>query len=201
MIKQIENKIQELRNVDKQFKVFGSENHKYQFKNKISYIEVSEFEKQHKIELPEFYREFILHFGSQGCGPGYGLLNFNKAVLGTPSSPNESDKIKLSNNFKFKSKWNIEYKDGDYGNWEKEYFGVNWIDGSMRISHQGCGYYTILIVSGSEKGYVWLDARASDEGIFPIDNYKGEAKTTFGEWYINWLDASINKMKKTGNTI
>jgi len=196
MIELIKSKIEELKSIDNQFRIFGAEYHKYEFNSLVNESEVTSFENQHNIELPEFYREFILHFGLQGCGPNYGLLNFDYAILSTPSNPKDSEKITLSNDFRFESIWNIKYEQGDYGKWEKEYFEAKWIDGSIRICHEGCGYYVNLVVKGSEKGNIWLDARASDGGIFPIGHHKGEAKTTFEEWYINWLNDSINKMKK-----
>ena len=199
MIELIENKIKELKSIDTHFKIFGAEHHKYEFNSEITEVQLIGFEKQHNIELPEFYRKFILHFGSQGCGPNYGLLNLDYAILSTPSYPKESERINLSNDFRFKSHWNINYEQGDYGKWEKEYFEPKWIDGSIRICHEGCGYYVILVVKGSEKGNVWLDARASDGGIFPIGYNKGKTQTKFNEWYINWLNESIKKMKTTGN--
>jgi hypothetical protein len=38
-----------------------------------------------------------------------------------------------------------------------------------------------LVVTGREAGNVWLDDRASYEGIAPLD------PPAFQDWYLNWL--------------
>ena len=56
--------------------------------------------------------------------------------------------------------------------------------GAITLAHQGCGYYDMLIVSGEERGTVWMDATVSDQGI-------GYAFNSFVDWYYNWLESSI----------
>lgn len=197
-IKLIEQKISELRNLDKQFINFGSENHKYIFNSKISEKEVIEFENKHEIKLPSSFREFILHFGNGGCGPNYGLLKLETGILSIPHYPEHSDTIKLSNEFRFDTFWNLDdFPEDDYKLWEKEYEDSKWCDGMLRISHEGCGYFINLVITGKEKGNIWVDGRASDGGIYPYNHHKGITKTNFIQWYLNWLDNSIEKVKTT----
>src|SRR5262245_38855326 len=43
----------------------------------LSSREVSGFEQQHGIELPDGFRRFVLEIGNGGDGPGYGLRAFD----------------------------------------------------------------------------------------------------------------------------
>lgn len=197
-IKTIERKLSELRNLDKKYNIFGSEEHQYKFNDRISEREVLKFENKHGIEIPKAYREFILKFGNGGCGPNYGLLTLETGVLNIPHYPEHSDIIKLSNEFRFEKCWNMDYVDGDVQLWEKEYEDSKWCDGMLRISHEGCGYFANLVITGKERGHIWIDGRASDGGIYPVNHHKGESKTDFIQWYLNWLDESIEKSKTIG---
>lgn len=194
-IRIIEKKISKLKHLDKSFQIFGSEEHKYKFYSKISKNNVLQFENEHRITLPSFYREFILKFGSSGCGPNYGLMKLEYGVLDIPHNPKESDTIILSNEFRLNNYWNLEnFPEDDYELWEKEYDDSKWCDGMLRISHEGCGYFANLVITGEERGNVWMDARVSEGGIYPINYHKGKMKTNFIEWYVDWLNESIEKL-------
>jgi hypothetical protein len=56
--------------------------------------------------------------------------------------------------------------------------------GAITLSHQGCAYFDMLIVTGEERGTVWADARASDYGMSRIFD-------SFTDWYLHWLDNPI----------
>jgi hypothetical protein len=70
-----------------------------------------------------------------------------------------------------------------------------------------CGYNTLLIVSGTERGTIWLDGRVSDGGIGPLSTYHpssperiaplyqsvDDKRIGFMEWYEHWLDTSLSK--------
>ena len=155
MIERLANKILELKQLDKEHRTFGSKEHKYKFKSPITKNELNLFQELYEIELPEQYRNFILHFGSEGCGPHYGLIPLEQAVKNQKGQPQDAEFIAVSKPFKFKEFWNQQYTKGDYGVWETNYFKAHWIDGALRISHEGCGYYTLLIVTGNEKGNIW----------------------------------------------
>ncbi|MGB1284546.1 MAG: hypothetical protein ACPG44_08790 [Polaribacter sp.] len=64
----------------------------------------------------------------------------------------------------------------------------------MYIADYGCALRYYLVVSGKEKGTIWLDQRADHDGITPVLNHKKEP-ITFTDWYINWLDESLNNFK------
>ncbi|BAO77209.1 SMI1/KNR4 family protein [Winogradskyella sp. PG-2] len=191
----IEKKIFELNSLDKTFKIFGSEDHKYEFSSSISENEVIEFEKTHNIILPSSYREFILKFGNSGCGPYYGLIKFKYGILNIPHSPKESEIIKLSKEMRFNTFWNLEdYSTENYQEWGNEYDDSKWSDGMLKICHEGCGYFINIVITGKERGNMWLDARVYDGGIFPVNYYKGKEKTNFTVWYLDWLNHSIDEL-------
>jgi hypothetical protein len=196
-IKIIKKKISKLKSLDNTFSIFGSDNHKYKFSSKVSENEILKFEKAHGIRLPEFYREFILEFGSSGCGPCYGLLNLKYGILDIPQNTKESDIIKLSNNFRFNTFWNLEdFPKDDYDLWEDEYDDSKWCDGMLRICHEGCGYFVNIVITGKERGNIWVDGRVSEGGIYPVNYHKGKEITNFAEWYLDWLDDSIDSFKR-----
>jgi hypothetical protein len=62
--------------------------------------------------------------------------------------------------------------------------------GALPVCHEGCGFFFLLIVTGPDRGKMWLDGRASDEGIKPVWNDEGKP-VTFAAWYDNWLNACL----------
>ena len=185
----------------KPFKLFGSEEHKYKLNGCLNESEIAKFEKVNQIELPADYRSFIKNIGNGGVGPGYGLYKLENWNLDINIEMNNF----LSTNFPYTEKWNsiyagntdIEYytESEEFKNWEIEYFNEKHIAGSLRISHYGCAIYYILIVSGIEKGNVWIDDRASDGGIYPLSTEK-KGRYNFNDWYNEWIYESLKKLKE-----
>ena len=62
-----------LRSVDRDFRVFGSEKHKYRLGPVLSESTLSDFESNHSVRLPEDYRRFLATIGNGGAGPFFGL--------------------------------------------------------------------------------------------------------------------------------
>ena len=57
--------------------------------------------------------------------------------------------------------------------------------GTIPLSHQGCGYYDLLVVNGPDAGHIWFDGRAADGPISPQLDDLG--RVTFDRWYLTWL--------------
>lgn len=74
--------------------------------------------------------------------------------------------------------------------------------GAIRLSHEGCGYYTWLVVTGEERGNLWFDPRCSDEPLAPLW-HKRRRRTRFAEWYLEWLDErrSVGLAGQRGHSI
>ena len=193
------NKITErldlLRSLDKNFSVFDAKEHQYAFNKKISESEISEFEQQYKITLPEDYRAFILHFGNGGCGPYYGLFKLETGIYDLPQNQKESEIIKLDAPFRFSTFWNLTELAQDYDLWESQYDLCKWCAGMLRIGHIGSGAFINLVVSGEERGNIWIDDRVSEGGIYPNDYHNGRNSTSFLQWYIQWIEQSIERLK------
>lgn len=61
-------------------------------------------------------------------------------------------------------------------------------------SATSCGHHDLLVVTGPERGNMWIDVRAGDEGIAPLVNETLLGRRqTFLEWYQAWLAEAMRK--------
>ena len=181
-MKNIQQQLEKLRALDSNESIFGSNTHHYQLNPTLSQNEIEHFEQQHNIVLPKDYKDFLLTIGNGGAGPNYGLFKLNEFFTGRHygSDINIPDTF-LSTPFPFSQKRPYFYTDESDETLVKELFG------SITLSHEGCGYYNMLIVTGDAAGTVWIDACCSDGGMHLIfDN--------FTDWYLNWLERSIAEL-------
>ncbi|MFD4878193.1 SMI1/KNR4 family protein [Streptomyces sp. NPDC058420] len=58
--------------------------------------------------------------------------------------------------------------------------------GTAPLCDDGCGFYTLLVVSGPMRGTMWFDGRATCDRLNPLLNDAGQP-ATFAEWYLDWL--------------
>lgn len=58
--------------------------------------------------------------------------------------------------------------------------------GTVLLCEHGCGFYTLLVVSGPMRGTMWFDGRATCDRLNPLLSDSGEP-ATFVEWYVDWL--------------
>lgn len=144
----------------------------------ISERAVQDFEVAHGIQVPDGYREFLLRAGNGGDGPPeYGL-----GPLGLPANDMSAEQARwwvelrdVKKPFPFTSTWVWEDgQESEEGTEEQVNFG------SIYIGNDGCGAYWHLIVSGPERGNVWMIA---GEGVTPAC-----PKRDFLTWYEDWLD-------------
>lgn len=189
-------------------RVFGASSHRYKLNNVASPAAVTAFEDEHQVRLPSDYRDFLLRCGNGGAGPYYGLFPLGlfdgagkklepwregDGFAGVPGLP-----------FPHGETWNLpdarfrvpEYLPGLdseerwYAELDKEYWAPDLANGAFPISHQGCAYRKLLVVTGPERGHIWLDGRAGDEGISPVRDHDGN-RVSFSRWYTSWLDAAL----------
>ena len=201
MFAKIIEKLEELKNLDTRFEVFGAEAHQYIFNPKLEEETITLFEEKHKIKLPENYRYFLLNIGNGGCGPGSGLLKLETGVYDIPFNKQNSEIITLKNEFRFTNFWNLEeFPKEDYDLWENEYDKIKWTDGMLRINHLGCGIYSNLIITGKERENIWIDSRSNEIGVYPAYDSNNNLKNDFLSWYLNWINYSINEFKTDKKT-
>ncbi|MFK7905348.1 MAG: DUF4844 domain-containing protein [Chitinophagales bacterium] len=216
-INEIKKKIEILKHLDKRFEIFGASSHKYEFNRTISIEELNHFEEKYKVTLPEDYKAFLNEVGNGGAGPYYGIYPLKKDLGGV-----ENKFELLQFDFPHKEEWNLsekfftkfdeitgaDYEDDENFDEEVAYFfdHIFWSNyykdeltyGSIYISNYGCGLRFLFIISGEEKGNIWFDGRADRGGIYPEIDDK-ENHIGFSDWYINWLNESILKIKELEN--
>jgi hypothetical protein len=109
-------------------------------------------------ELPTDYRDFLAAIGEFGAGPGYGLL-----------SPMVAARMQTGGG-------TFAWTDGEGPKQAAR--------GVLPLAHAGCGVMWLLVLTGSHRGEVWVDARSSD----------GRARrvaASFSVWYREWLASAV----------
>lgn len=208
-ISEIKDKLRELRQIDKNFEVFGAASHEYQFNEPIPIEKLNKFEEKFEVELPKDYKAFISEIGNGGAGPYYGIHPL-KRNLGKFIQKNKFELLKFD--FPHKEQWNWpekilskfdelkEDEDEDLSDFFDKIFWEQYCKdeltyGSINIAEYGCALTFLLVISGDDKGKVWFDQRADYKGLNPITDDNGN-KLDFSDWYVEWLDKSIREMKE-----
>jgi hypothetical protein len=203
-----------------------SKKYRYTLKPPASEAQVAEFEAQHKIELPEDYRRFLLEVGTRGAGPGFHLLSPFEDLKTEEEVRQLSEDEKqfwdefgfgigdLSQLFPFIGADTTEIvnaleeaaieQDGTHG------LENLLLAGYLMVGYSGCQCWNLLITAGEERGNVWYmdgiylpeHARFSEQA-----NYipAADERVTFTQWYEAWLDNDTaiaqNHWQKRGRTI
>jgi hypothetical protein len=189
------------------FGVFGEDSHGYELHAPLSEEEVSAFESQHGVRLPDDYRQFLTRVGNGGAGPYYGLFRFGEMDDGFDYGPWGEFVGQLSLPFPHTSAWNdLTGKPDDQAAmdsdeydalieaFDQKYYDSRQVDGAIPICHLGCALRQWLVISGPETGNVWCDDRADYKGLHPLET-QGRVRTSFFEWYRDWLDEVLSKVQ------
>lgn len=188
---------------DPAFERFGAQAHHYQLFPPLAEADVAAFEASRRIRLPEDYRRFITTIGNGGAGPFYGVFPLGM-MDGTPDGfqpwTEGVDFGILAKPFPHRSAWNLpesrlgspeDLSDDDLDKYfegrDAEYYAPSLTDGAMPICHEGCALRVFLVVTGPEAGNLWLDYRADDRGILPLET-ETKHRHTFEAWYLDWLE-------------
>jgi len=196
----VKEKIEILKGIDKDFKLFGADHHHYEFNPPLTLEDVSSFEERNRISLPEDYRDFVLNVGNGGAGPYYGIypLRLDYNVDHRMKGDNQID---LSAPFPHSKDWDQDWvNEIDWDAGEKpdddllnDYFDTKHISGALCICHYGCSDFVLLVVNGKDKGNIWIDGRGNYSGIYPEEIKDGE-RVTFSTWYLNWLNNRLEEL-------
>lgn len=196
--------IADLDRLDPDRVVFGASTHQYRLADPLPQRDVEAIEHRYDIEIPADYRDFVMFDGNGGAGPGYGLWPLG---LWTPDrtlepwdAGNWNDQP--SEPFPHTSPWNVprslsDNVPADDAPWEQHdahrrlVDDTNWApglsNGAVPIAHVGCAIYLLLIVTGCERGYIWIDDRASDNGIYPATTEQHPDRIRFDDLMNDWL--------------
>jgi SMI1 / KNR4 family (SUKH-1) len=140
--------------------------------------EVTEFEVKHGVTLPEGYRRFLIEVANGGEGPPhYGLASLGSGPRSSyrPETAYWEQLPDVAKPFPFTKPWVWEDEDSsDEGTQEQVRHG------SIYLGTDGCGMDWHLIVTGPERGNIWL---ITGEGMQPTS-----PKRDFLTWYSKWLD-------------
>jgi SMI1 / KNR4 family (SUKH-1) len=199
-------RLNELRQLDQNNDLFGSESHEYILNSVLTSDKIEQFEKRFKIKLPAEFSNFLLQIGNGGAGPYYGLLSLEDSIFQDLDHHDDNYLLNPEKPFLHTDKWNIEFEgdeenEDEYEKWfEDVYWQDNLIDGTIAISNYGCGIKILLVVNGIEKGNIWVDDRMNGTGIFPFDYFGNMGRITFLDWYEIWLQQSFEKIKTKKET-
>ncbi len=217
-IQQLKNKLTQLAKNDKNFQNFGSELHRYQLNPCLTESEIQFFEEKNRITLPEDYRNFLLEIGNGGAGPGYGLLELKvKNEKEITEVIQEGYDNYLSQPFLLEKAWNYRHLlDPD-----EEFVEIDedkLIQGTINVTHYGCDIYARLVITGNQRGTIWINDCGGDGGIYPCslhiayfyhcEGYDNEEELqsafrqpalSFYDWYDNWLNSSLEQLSSDRN--
>jgi hypothetical protein len=111
--------------------------------------------------LPSEYRDFVARIGSAGAGAGYGLFAPTQGVL--------------------------KRFEGAFS-WTNGASPTGRPSGVLPLAHAGCGVFWLLVLTGPDRGQVWVDSRASDERVH-------REAPSFEAWYRDWIDRAIRGLR------
>jgi hypothetical protein len=191
--------------------VFGASSHRFMLDAPLTQDQLVDWETRVGATLPTRYRSFLTEVASAGAGPYHGLLGF-RVTEGIAHWVGDKwrgpERLDLRTAFPHRDEFQPEM----WPNFDElpppERFPtpadhakavrrraelVQALDdrdeadtyGTIPLSHQGCGYYDLLVVNGPDAGHVWLDGRASDGPLSPHVDDTG--RVTFDRWYLTWL--------------
>lgn len=151
--------------------------------------ELAAFEARYGITLPSGYRSFLLQMGNGGPGPPYGLFSLEEGFA-YYSEHKRLDFLKrpfphtAAYNPDEDPYWEELDRKTEAGEISEEEFDrlLDYVAaGTLIICHEGCGYMHRLVVTGPQRGMIWIDAQCSDQGLLPLN-------VSFLDWYERWLD-------------
>ncbi|WP_198042118.1 SMI1/KNR4 family protein [Kitasatospora azatica] len=193
-------------------KVFGARQqgsgHAFQLEPPLSEAEVAAAEDELGVSLPATYRTFLLEVGAGGAGPYYGIfplrhdgrgwhwiddsgIRSDNALLGQ-AFPSATERARWAEELDAREPVEEDFPNDQsylaaFRSWDAEWETLHaaMTAGAIRLNHHGCGYYTWLVVTGPERGSLWIDLRAADGPIKPLS--AGPNRVDFRDWYLDWL--------------
>ncbi|GAA3761697.1 hypothetical protein GCM10022205_56850 [Spinactinospora alkalitolerans] len=213
----VRERVLALRTAPGAHRVFGASvgrfGHRFTLRPPLTEAELLETEEALGVRLPEEYRGFLLEVAAAGAGPDYGVLPLTRPKEGGAASAEHLRRPfrpvhvqELTTAHQAGKPLRRTYADPDeyvrdYHAWDErddELFDA-LDEGSLRVSEHGCGYFTLLAVTGPERGTMWADVRATDEGAVPFRR-PGKERMTFAEWYLRWLARAETRARGEAET-
>jgi SMI1 / KNR4 family (SUKH-1) len=189
--KRITQKLDHLRHIDTNHTIFGADVHQYRLNPCLNEAQIFVFEQSYAIRLPYDYRSFLHLVGNGGAGPYYGITPLERSLRDWCAQEDPAYPSKA-----FPLQENLVLYTLDSATDFDRYMTSFYTQGTIDICDYGCGIYFMLIMTGTERGNIWVDDRASDGGIFALTQYADRhTPVDFLTWYENWLDTSIHTVQ------
>lgn len=170
--------------------------------------ELTAFEAEHRVRLPDEYREFLIRVGDGGRWPGVVQERFGW-VGDTPWRQGDGWVGPLSATFTIYGAWNDQSgrpavdqeREGDaeyerqHEEWMGRHFDPSRLAGAMPLHDYGCNQYAWLVVTGPQAGGVYYDGRGNDEGIFPFLCPDGARRMRFLDWFRSRVASATRRLR------
>ncbi|MBB5808509.1 hypothetical protein F4560_008277 [Saccharothrix ecbatanensis] len=216
----VRERVEALARRDKADVLFGyggrGHGHRLRLDAPLSEEQLDEAEARLRVTLPADYRSFLLQVGAGGAGPFYGIgslvrqddgwswngpglesdlgrlhLPFAGEDVITEALAEHDGREPVLRDFPGIEEFSRAFKAWDG---EGEVLFRRMATGAVRLSHFGCGAYYWLVVSGSERGHLWVENRPVDLGFTPLT--RPEPRVTFTRWYLDWLAAAEDQVDR-----
>jgi hypothetical protein len=193
----IRERLADLNRLDSGRKIFAADKHKYRLNPPLRPDRVEQVETLIRCRLPQQYRQFVTDFADGGAGPGYGIFPLERLLK---PGQDRSWMADLAQPFPAPTTVAVMREIGYSA------------PGVLMVSEIGCGAHYWLVLSGPQRGFVWVQnpdvewsPELSDEAHVP--RYSEDAGTDpifeaalaspdslrleFVDWYVKWLDESL----------
>lgn len=194
--------------------MFGARGHGFRLGPVMSEEQLRGLEADLGIGLPPQYRSFLLHVGAGGAGPDYGLMTpslgddgwrwrgIGLAFSAQPTSAGFAGRpfVVEALQGELDALEGQEPEEGAFSTdeeflhahaaWDARYEELYDAQeaGTVFLSEQGCGYTSLLVMTGPHRGAVWEDLRPMDRGIEPTG-------LDFADWYRRWLERTEQRLE------
>ena len=144
---------------------------------------LARLESAYAVTLPNELRTFLERVHGGGPGPGFGGLSINipavprvRAARPFPyGSGDAQDLLARRRTQRYAMLPLLEREFGDDDDWPAG-------PGFIPLAHHGCGMFSVLVVTGEQRGRVWF----CDMGWVPEHSERGQFG--FLDWYEDWLN-------------
>ncbi|MEU7643271.1 SMI1/KNR4 family protein [Streptomyces huasconensis] len=217
----VRERVLALRSAPNRKAVFGADfhghGHGFDLLPVLTEEQVAAVERHRGVTFPTEYRGFLLEVGAGGAGPDYGLFPVRPVGPDTPPAPPHLARpFRPERTRQLAAHQDAEPLRDAYGDtpeeearfrrdhhiWDRreDELLATLAEGTLCVSEQGCGYYTLLALTGPERGTMWHDARAAAEGALPVEFVGRPGRVTFAAWYLHWLNRAERQATRPPET-